>query len=111
MSSGPTVKLRCAAGCGFIIWAPCIDAALQRDLLAWNCFMVQRITLCFALPVPLCCMCWKGPIWKSIQWLDELGMKAIETVGLLVVGGQQLQARCVHWHVHSASFVTHASFS
>lgn len=71
-------------------------------------FLVQGITLCFALPVPLCCMCWQGPIWKSIQWLDELGMKAIETVGLLIVGGQQLQARRVHWQVHSASFVTHA---
>lgn len=22
-----------------------------------------------------------GPIWKSIQWLDELGIEAIKTVG------------------------------
>lgn len=29
----------------------------------------------------------QGPIWKSIQWLDELGMKAIETV---CVPGEQM---------------------
>ncbi len=31
-------------------------------------------------PWLLCCDDAQGPIWKSIQWLDEEGMKAIETV-------------------------------
>jgi hypothetical protein len=27
-----------------------------------------------------CCCCCQGPIWASIQWLDELGMRTIEQV-------------------------------
>jgi predicted class III extradiol MEMO1 family dioxygenase len=44
----------------------------------------------------------KGPIWKSIQWLDKTAMEAIETVsGVLVEGSYNPVIQHLFHGVHS----------